>query len=90
VEAVRTLLELGADPSLQTPNGKTARWIAEARGYREVIALLPAGGPGYESPSLVDRVRGRVYRLSHSIFDWALRLHQANTVREASKRRTKW
>jgi hypothetical protein len=87
-QAARTLLELGADATLQNSAGKTARWIAEARGYREIVALLPTE-PGYQSPSLGDQLRGRTYRMLSSLLKRSLAF-QRSVVDQAAKRRTRW
>ncbi|MBZ0112131.1 MAG: DUF2314 domain-containing protein [Thermoanaerobaculia bacterium] len=40
---VRVLLEFGADPEARTPNGYTARELADRIGWSEVVRLLPEG-----------------------------------------------
>lgn len=39
-DAVRALLELGAEPSIRDPQGRTLREIAESMGQREIASLL--------------------------------------------------
>ena len=41
VDAVRLLLQRGADPEVLDPQRRTPRQLAQAKGCRAVVALLP-------------------------------------------------
>ncbi|MDE2739831.1 MAG: ankyrin repeat domain-containing protein [Paracoccaceae bacterium] len=42
VQATRLLIEKGADPSIQAPDGNTARSIAQSRGHHNIVDILSA------------------------------------------------
>jgi ankyrin repeat protein len=44
-DAVRALLELGAEPFVRDPDGRTLREIAEAQDRHDIVALLDAYAP---------------------------------------------
>jgi uncharacterized protein len=44
LEAVKFLLDKGADVNVQTQDGRTAMKLAQERGYKEIVELLKAHG----------------------------------------------
>ncbi|KAF3159166.1 hypothetical protein TWF225_007564 [Orbilia oligospora] len=42
-DAVRTLLVHGGDPEQKTEDGKTARDVAEGKGFTEIVELIEGG-----------------------------------------------